>query len=163
MSSDSPNVKDLPKIQDSLKGELLSPHQLKETKVSEKNVLPTADDVKAEKTHQGLINGVEKFSPEQLHHVKTREPATGPQLAKREMAVQETSKEVEKFDKNNLKNVETQEKNPLPGTEDIKAEAEHNKFKAGIENFDKDKLSKADTVEKNTLPTKEVIEQEKSA
>ena len=60
MSSDSPAVKDLPKIQDSLKGELLSPRHLKETHVAEKNVLPTAEDVAAEKTHQGLIQGEEK-------------------------------------------------------------------------------------------------------
>jgi hypothetical protein len=71
------NLKDLPTIGDSLKGELLSPRTLKETTVSEKNVLPTAEDVKAEKTHKGLIDGVEGFSAEKLNHVKTREPATG--------------------------------------------------------------------------------------
>ena len=45
--------------------------------VSEKNVLPTAEDVAQEKTHQGLIKSVEEFSPEKLKNVKTREPATG--------------------------------------------------------------------------------------
>ena len=40
-------------------------------------MLPTADDVKAEKTHQGLIEGVENFSSEKLKSVKTREPASG--------------------------------------------------------------------------------------
>ena len=59
--------------------------------------------------------------------------------------------------------VETVEKNPLPGKDAIEAEAEHNKFKEGIEKFDKGNLSHADTVEKNTLPTKEVIDQEKKA
>ena len=75
--SGPPAVKDLPKMGDSLKGELLSPRHLKETTVAEKNVLPTAEDVAAEKTHQGLIDGVEKFDSDKLHHVKTREPASG--------------------------------------------------------------------------------------
>ena len=44
---------------------------------AEKNVLPTADDVKAEKTHNSLIDGVENFSAEKLKSVKTREPASG--------------------------------------------------------------------------------------
>ncbi len=60
------------------------------------------------------------------------------------------------FDKSNMKHVETQEKNTLPGADSIKAEAEHNEFKSGIENFKKESLKTADTVEKNTLPTKEV-------
>ena len=42
---------------------------------------------------------------------------------------------------------------------DIKAEAEHNKFKEGIEGFAKENLKTAETIEKNTLPTKEIIEQ----
>ena len=45
----------------------------------------------------------------------------------------------------------------------IKAEKEHEQFKAGIESFDKQKLKDTETVEKNTLPTKEVIDQEKTA
>ena len=55
----------------------LSPRNLKDVETAEKNVLPTADDVKAEKTHQGLIEGVETFSSEKLKSVKTREPASG--------------------------------------------------------------------------------------
>ena len=54
-----------------------SPRNLKDVETAEKNVLPTADDVKAEKTHQGLIEGVENFSSEKLKSVKTREPASG--------------------------------------------------------------------------------------
>ena len=56
---------------------LCSPRNLKDVETAEKNVLPTADDVKAEKTHQGLIEGVENFSSEKLKSVKTREPASG--------------------------------------------------------------------------------------
>jgi hypothetical protein len=72
----SPCVNDLPKIANTLKGELEQDHKLKPTEVTEKQVLPTADDVKAEKTHQGLIQGVEKFSADQLKQTKTREPAS---------------------------------------------------------------------------------------
>ena len=45
--------------------------------MTEKIVLPTAEDVKAEKTHQGLIQGVESFTPDKLKPAKTREPASG--------------------------------------------------------------------------------------
>ena len=75
--SESPSTKDLPKIDNSLKGELLKEHNLKATEVNEKVVLPSADDVKQEKNHQGIMEGVEKFSPENLKSVKTREPASG--------------------------------------------------------------------------------------
>jgi len=79
------------------------------------------------------------------------------------MAIQNSLQEVEKFDKTTMKNVDVQEKNPLPDKEAIRLEAEHQKFKDGVEGFNKEKLNHAETVEKNTLPTKEVIEQEKKA
>ena len=44
---------------------------------TEKQVLPSADDVKAEKTHQGLLQGVEGFTPDKLKPTKTREPESG--------------------------------------------------------------------------------------
>jgi len=160
---ESPAVKDLPKLDTQISQEIAKDHNLKKVEVTEKIVLPTAEDVKAEKTHQGLIEGVESFTPDKLKPAKTREPASGVDVMKTEMAHSASKEAVEKFDKNNMKHVETQEKNPLPDGEAIRLEAEHNKFKAGIESFDQDKLSKAETVEKNTLPTKEVIEEEKKA
>merc|ERR1711997_642187 len=159
----SPAVKDLPTIANGLKGELEKDHQLKKTSTTEKQVLPSADDVKAEKTHQGLLQGVEGFTPDKLKPTKTREPESGADLMKTEIAIGSTLKEVEKFDKTNMKNVDVQEKNPLPDKEAIRLEAEHNAFKDGVEGFNKDNLKAAETVEKNTLPTKEVIEQEKKA
>ena len=50
-------VKDLPKIASDLKGELLKERSLKPTEAQEKNVLPSADDVKQEKTHQNIMTG----------------------------------------------------------------------------------------------------------
>ena len=45
--------------------------------VEEKVVLPSADDLKAEKTHETLLKGIEGSTPDKLHQVKTRESATG--------------------------------------------------------------------------------------
>ena len=53
-------VKDLPKellIADNLKGELLKEHNLKPTEATEKNPLPTAEDLQQEKAHQNMITG----------------------------------------------------------------------------------------------------------
>jgi len=90
-------------------------------------------------------------------------PASGTEVMKTEMARQGALDGVAKFDPNALKNVETQEKNPLPDKDAISMEKEHQKFKEGIEGFQKDQLKDVETVEKNTLPTKEIIEQEKTA
>jgi len=163
MSGDAPALKDLPKIEGSLKDELVKPHDLKKTEVSEKSVLPSAEDLKQEKTHEGVLKGVEGFSKDNMTPVKTREPLSGVEVAKNELHRQKAADAVKEFDKTQLKHAETQEKNSLPDSENIKAESEHIKFKEGIERFEKEKLKDVETVEKNTLPTKEVIEQEKKA
>ena len=49
---------ELPRIGETLKGELLKEHSLKPTEANEKNILPTAEDVKQEKTHQSILSGV---------------------------------------------------------------------------------------------------------
>merc|ERR1712223_108721 len=161
LNMSSPAVKDLPTIDNGIKEELVKDHQLKKTSVTEKQVLPSADDIKAEKTHQGIMQGVETFSPNNLKETKTREPQSGADLMKTEMAIRSSLQGVENFDTAKLKNVDVQEKNPLPDKEAIRMEAEHQKFKDGVEGFNKDSLKHAETVEKNSLPTKEVIEQEK--
>ena len=53
-------AKDLPKIADQLKGEILAEHSLKPTEAQEKNVLPSADDVKQEKNHQNIMTGTDR-------------------------------------------------------------------------------------------------------
>merc|ERR1712080_477672 len=122
--------------------------ELKHVEVAEKIVLPSAEDLKAEKTHENLQKGIEGFTPDKLAHVKTKEPATGVELMKTEMATGATIKAVEGFDKDNLNKAETVEKNSLPDQDAIKAEKEHEQFKTGIEGFDKDKLRESLTVEK---------------
>merc|ERR1711994_281199 len=136
---------------------------LKHVEVAEKIVLPSAEDLKNEKTHENLQKVIKGFTPDKLKCVKTKEPATGADLMKTEIATGATIKAVEGFDQAALKKAETNEKNPLPDQEAIQAEKEHEQFKSGIEGFDKGKLRESMTVEKNTLPTKETIDQEKAA
>ena len=63
--AESPSVKDLPKIAESLKGELMQEHALKPTEANEKIVLPSAEDLKMEKTHQNILSG--SFHTFKLH------------------------------------------------------------------------------------------------
>merc|ERR1712088_453865 len=116
----------------------------------------------AEKTIQGVLQGVEGFAKDSLKDVRTREPASPTAILQTELARDSSLKTVSEFDKSNLKKAETMEKNPLPSSEAIAQELEHLKFKAGIEGYDQSSLSHTTTVEKNTLPTQEIIALEKS-
>ena len=44
--------------------------------VAEKVILPSAEDLKQEKTHESLIKGIEQATPDKLQHVQTRVSAT---------------------------------------------------------------------------------------
>ena len=48
---------ELPKIASGLKGELEAGASLKPTESLEKNVLPSAEDLKQEKTHESILSG----------------------------------------------------------------------------------------------------------
>ena len=48
-------------IKSGLKDELLKEHSLKPTEASEKNILPSAEDLKQEKTHQNMLTGKMKL------------------------------------------------------------------------------------------------------
>ena len=64
MSTPTP-VARLPKdllIGEDLKDEILKEHILKPTEATEKNVLPSAEDVKQEKNHQNMLSGKERKS-----------------------------------------------------------------------------------------------------
>merc|ERR1712027_213265 len=132
------------------------------TETREKVVLPGKEEIKAEKTIQGVLQGVEGFAKDTLKDVKTREPASPTAILQTELDRDSSLKTVSEFDKTNLKKAETLEKNPLPSSEAIAQELEHLKFKAGIEGYDQSSLSHTTTVEKNTLPTQEIIAMEKS-
>ena len=144
-------------------------NSLKPTETKEKVVLPGKEEIKAEKTIQGMLQvcknnfylvhdnpflqGVEGFAKDSLKDVRTREPASPTAILQTELARDSSLKTVSEFDKSNLKKAETLEKNPLPSSEAIAQELEHLKFKAGIEGYDQSSLSHTTTVEKNTLPT----------
>ena len=68
-------AKDLPKIADSLKGEILAERSLKPTEAQEKNVLPSADDVKQEKNHQNIMTGTGHRLTDiyQIYHVNMKQ------------------------------------------------------------------------------------------
>ena len=71
MSSDATSMASLKdevkKIDQDLKGELLKGLPLKATEVTEKNVLPTAQDVAQEKTHLGKSTRGKQDAISRLH------------------------------------------------------------------------------------------------
>ncbi|KAK5649802.1 hypothetical protein RI129_000831 [Pyrocoelia pectoralis] len=70
-----PALKDLPRVTGDLKGELESfkASSLKNAETHEKIVLPSAEDVAAEKTEKEFINGIEHFDQTKLKHTETHE------------------------------------------------------------------------------------------
>ena len=102
---------------------------LKPTETVEKVVLPGEEDIKTEKTIQGVLQGVAGFESETLKAVKTREPASPSAVMQVELARDSSLSAVSDFDRNKLKKAETEEKNSLPSTEAIAQELEHIKFK----------------------------------
>ena len=48
---------ELPRIASGLKGELEAGASLKPTESNEKNILPSAEDLKQEKTHKNILSG----------------------------------------------------------------------------------------------------------
>jgi len=122
----SPTLESLPKVDADLKSELESfkPSLMKSVSTSEKVVLPTAEDVAAEKTQVALLKGVEDFDQNNLKHTKTQEKIVLPdaEVIESEKGQLKLREGIETFDPKNMKHVETQEKNPLPTKEIIDQE-----------------------------------------
>ncbi|XP_017786097.1 PREDICTED: uncharacterized protein LOC108569163 isoform X3 [Nicrophorus vespilloides] len=168
MSCPAPSLKDLPKVAGDLKSELEGfnkSNNLKNADTQEKIILPSAEDVELEKTHNALIAGVENFQQSTLKRTDTKEKIVLPNA--QDVASEKNEKAlitgIENFEKSKLKHTETQEKNPLPDKDVIEQEKGQKNFISGIENFDRTKMKHTETQEKNPLPTKEAIDQEKSA
>jgi len=87
-------------------------HGLKNVETSEKLVLPSQQDVAAEKTQQALLQGVEGFDTNKLKPTDTQEKVVLP--SQQDVAAEKTQqallKGVEGFDTNKLKPTDTQEK-----------------------------------------------------
>lgn len=73
--SDTPSLKDLPKVATDLKSQLegFNTSCLRDVDTNEKIVLPSAEDVATEKTQKSLFDGIEKFDSSQLKHTETQE------------------------------------------------------------------------------------------
>ncbi|GMT05184.1 hypothetical protein PENTCL1PPCAC_27358, partial [Pristionchus entomophagus] len=78
--------------------------KLKHVEPTEKNVLPSKEDIAQEKTHQELTEGIEGFAPEKLRSVSTDEKNVLP--SKEDIAREKTLDAVEGFDATKLKHVE---------------------------------------------------------
>ena len=52
--------------------------KLKPTDSTEKNVLPSAEDMKQEKNHQGILTGIEGFTSDSLKPTETKEKVVLP-------------------------------------------------------------------------------------
>jgi len=164
MATPTTPVKELPKemlIGDRLKGELLAGDlKLKPTDSTEKNVLPTAEDMKQEKNHQGILTGIEGFTSNSLKPTETKEKVVlpGKEEIKAEKTIQGMLQGVEGFAKDSLKDVRTRE--PASPTAILQTELARDSSLKTVSEFDKSNLKKAETMEKNPLPSSEAIAQE---
>merc|ERR1712212_1132993 len=71
----SPTLKDLPKVDTDLKSQLegFTPDKLKSSTTEDKTVLPTKEDIAAEKGQQALRAGIEGFDAAALKKTETCE------------------------------------------------------------------------------------------
>merc|ERR1719219_3117337 len=106
---------------------------MKHVDVEEKLVLPDTETLQSEKTRHDLLSGVEDFSRDNLAHVETLEPLTGPDLLKQELSMKSLNESLTSFDNNSLKSSVTEEKNPLPDAEVLKSEKDHYNFLKELE------------------------------
>merc|ERR1712193_427908 len=134
MSAQTP-LKDLPKVDSTLKGELekFSSSNLKKTETEEKVHLPNAEDMAAEKQLQAHQQAIEGFNTSQLKHAETKEKVVLP--AKEDIETERNHQNlfngVTGFDKNSMRHAETHEKIALPGTEDIESEKNQQQLMSG--------------------------------
>ncbi|CAD6187414.1 unnamed protein product [Caenorhabditis auriculariae] len=116
---------ELPKLPEEISDSLISKgKELRKVETSEKNVLPTKEDVEEEKKHVEMITGIEKFDNSQLKTIETAEKVVLPtsEDIKAERQHLELTKNIESFTPEKLKHTETHEKNMLPSKTDIARE-----------------------------------------
>ena len=90
--------------------------------------------------------------------VKTKEPLSGVELVKQEMAHSSVRSQVEDFDMETLKKTEVEEKNWIPDQETIQQEKDKVDHLSGIESFQPEALTKVKTSE--PLSGVEILKQE---
>merc|ERR1712241_1670240 len=130
------------------------------TEAQEKNVLPSADDVKQEKDHQNIMTGITGFKSESLKPTETAEKVVlpGKEEIKTEKTIKGVLDGVKGFESEKLKNVKTKE----PASPIVVAQTEKARESSltAVGDFDRASLKKAETEEKNSLPSTEAIAQE---
>jgi len=94
---------------------------LKLTETVEKISLPDVGAISSEKQHMDLLTGLE--TGVDLKKTETREPLNPLDLARLEITKDQVEEDIQAFDRARLTPVVTEEKNFLPSTDDIKAEA----------------------------------------
>ena len=96
--------------------------RLTPTKMIEKIVLPSSEDLIQEKTHQNLLTGIESFNPTDLKESGFQEPLTATELAKHELLLENLKADVTSYDKSGLTPTTVEEKVVLPDAKTIQAE-----------------------------------------
>lgn len=152
--------KEMPRLDAGLQGELMKGANLKPTESNEKNILPSAEDLKQEKTHQNILTGIEGFKADGLKPTETKEKTVlpNPSDIQAEKTHQGLIQGVESFSSEKLKNVKTRE--PQSPTAQYGVEKARDSSLAAVTGFDKTNLKKSETMEKNSLPPAEAIAQE---
>ena len=174
-------VKDIPRellIGASLKDELLGDRKLKPTEAAEKIVLPSAEDVKNEKSHRNILSGksekylswqlnktfylagIEAFKSDELKHAETKEKLIlpGAEEIQTEKTIQGLLQGVESFEAEKLRAVKTRQ--PASPSSILQVELARDSSLTAVNDFDKTCLRPAETAEKNSLPSSKDIEQE---
>ncbi|XP_042865184.1 uncharacterized protein LOC122248830 isoform X13 [Penaeus japonicus] len=165
MSAETP-LKDLPKVDPTLKGQLegFSAVNLKKIETEEKIHLPNKEDIETERTHQSLFQGVTGFDKTSMRHAETQEKVTLP--AKEDIETEKTHQSIFQgvtgFDKSQMRHAETEEKVSLPAKEDIEQEKTHQNIFQGVATFDKSTMRQTSTTERVSLPSPEDIKLERT-
>lgn len=159
----SPTTEELPKMPSAFQEEVQQGVDLKQSaEPVERVVLPTAEDIKEEKTHNELIDGVESYDKTQLTHCQ---PEVRNSLPTKDDIVQERTHNevidgVNEFNKDRLSHIETTEENVLPTADDIKVEKklddDWRSLHEGVEKFQKDALKPTKTAEHFIVPKDEL-------
>jgi len=118
---------------------------LKPSDTEEKNVLPDAETLKSEKDHFNLLRELE--SGTELSPTVSKEPLSGIELLKQELTHNQLIENVTGFDKQQLKEVESEEKSVLPDADTIQSEKSHIEHLSNIASFDQSALAKVKVAE----------------
>jgi hypothetical protein len=74
----SPTIEQLPKMPSGMQTEVAQRAGLKHVETTEKNVLPSKEDMEEEKKHENLKKGIQEFDKNhQLRHVEAEEKSGG--------------------------------------------------------------------------------------